>query len=308
MLMIGLSMLFSPFCANIYIVCLPTLEKAINTTPQMINLTVTVYLIFQGIAPTIFGDFADIIGRRPTYMLTFTLFVVANIGLALQSSYAALLALRILQNAGSSAATAISYAVVADIAPPAERGEMLGQALVATNIGIIIGPLLGGVLADTVGWRWIFWLLAILGGIFLFVLSTFFPETARNIVGSGNLEVGPLNRTLLSYLPVKSETQTVGGEQCYHDRKRSLQRRKWLPNSLKSIRLVFYKDTSLVLSISAMAYMVFFCIQASLPGIFVDVYDLDEAQIGYSFIASGTGVVIGGYMNGMFMFHPNHNI
>jgi hypothetical protein len=51
-----------------------------------------------------------------------------------------------------------------------------------------------------------------------------------------------------------------------------------------------------------MAYMVFFCIQASLPGIFVDVYDLDEAQIGYSFIASGTGVVIGGYMNGMFMF------
>jgi multidrug resistance protein len=169
-------MFFSPFCANIYIACLPTLEKAMNTTPQMINLTVTVYLIFQGIAPTIFGDLADTIGRRPTYILTFILFVVANIGLALQSSYAALLALRILQSAGSSAATAISYAVVADVAPPAERGKMLGPALVATNIGIIIGPLLGGVLADTVGWRWIFWLLAILGGIFLSVLLTFFQR------------------------------------------------------------------------------------------------------------------------------------
>ena len=106
--MIGLSMFFSPLCANIYISCLPALKKAMNTTPQLINLTVTIYLIFQGIAPAFFGDLADNIGRRPTYIITFTVFVIANIGLALQSSYAALLALRILQSLGSSAATTIA--------------------------------------------------------------------------------------------------------------------------------------------------------------------------------------------------------
>jgi MFS family permease len=63
-------------------------------------------MIFQGLAPTVFGDLADMAGRRPAYIIAFTIYLGANIGLALQNSYAALFILRCIQSTGSSGAIA----------------------------------------------------------------------------------------------------------------------------------------------------------------------------------------------------------
>ncbi|KAJ0303167.1 uncharacterized protein N0V96_011588 [Colletotrichum fioriniae] len=74
----------------------------LNVSIALINLTVTSYLIIAGIAPAFMGDIADQGGRRPAYILMFTLVVASNIGLALQNSYPALLILRMVQSAGAS--------------------------------------------------------------------------------------------------------------------------------------------------------------------------------------------------------------
>ena len=66
------------------------------------NLTITAYLICQGIVPSVLGDLADMLGRRPVYIIVFLVYFVANIDLAMQDTYPALLALRILQSSGSS--------------------------------------------------------------------------------------------------------------------------------------------------------------------------------------------------------------
>jgi MFS family permease len=86
-------------------------------------------LVAQGIVPAFFGDLADQIGRRPVYLTVLTVYVAACIGLAIQRSYAALLVLRILQSAGSSATVALGVIVVADIAPPHQRGRYVGAML-----------------------------------------------------------------------------------------------------------------------------------------------------------------------------------
>lgn len=72
--------------------------------------------IFQGVAPTIVGGISDRIGRRPAYFLSFTLFIAANVGLALQTNFVALLILSCVQSCGSSGTTALSSAVVSDVA------------------------------------------------------------------------------------------------------------------------------------------------------------------------------------------------
>lgn len=88
---------FSPLSANTYLPGIPKLSASLQVSTTLINLTVTAFLIFQGLAPSFYGDFADMAGRRPAYLVSFIIYVAANIGLATQSSYPALFVLRCLQ-------------------------------------------------------------------------------------------------------------------------------------------------------------------------------------------------------------------
>lgn len=89
--LVGVAMLFSPLSANIYFPAMDQLQDDLDVSAQQINLTITSYLVFQAIAPALFGNAADIIGRRPSFLVMFAIYTAANIGLALQSTYAALL-------------------------------------------------------------------------------------------------------------------------------------------------------------------------------------------------------------------------
>ena len=92
----------SPLSANVYFAALNYIAADLHVSLELTNLTITAYLICQGIVPSIFGDLADMLGRRPVYLLVLLIYFAANIGLALQNSYPALLVLRMLQSTGSS--------------------------------------------------------------------------------------------------------------------------------------------------------------------------------------------------------------
>ena len=110
-------------------------------------------------------------------MTCFILYIAANIGLALQNSYAALFLLRCLQSSGSSGTIALSSGVVADVATASERGSYMGFVTAGALLGPAVGPVIGGVLAQFLGWRSIFWFLTIFGASFLVIFAIFFPET-----------------------------------------------------------------------------------------------------------------------------------
>ncbi|KAL8712657.1 MAG: hypothetical protein Q9220_003189 [cf. Caloplaca sp. 1 TL-2023] len=100
--LVALAGFFSPLSANIYFPALSYLARDLHVSLELMNITITVYLICQGIVPSLVGDLADTVGRRPVYIGTFIVYLAANIGLALQNSYPALLVLRIVQSAGAS--------------------------------------------------------------------------------------------------------------------------------------------------------------------------------------------------------------
>jgi MFS family permease len=109
----------------------------------------------------------------------FTIYIAANVGLALQDSYPALFILRCLQSSGSSGTMALASGVVADIATAAERGKWMGFTYAGSVLGPAVGPLLGGILAEFLGWRAIFWFLVILASAFTIIFAIFFPETGE---------------------------------------------------------------------------------------------------------------------------------
>ena len=101
-LLVAFAGMFSPLSSFIYYPAIHTIALDLGVTITLINLTITSYMIVSGITPAIVGDMADMIGRRPVYLATFIMYFAANIGLALQKSYPALLMLRMLQSAGGS--------------------------------------------------------------------------------------------------------------------------------------------------------------------------------------------------------------
>ncbi|RYP92180.1 hypothetical protein DL770_001687 [Monosporascus sp. CRB-9-2] len=102
--------MFSPMSSFIFYPVTTSLAKSLDVTVGLINLAITTYMVVSGITPAILGNAADKIGRRPVYILALTLYLLANIGLAQQSNFAALLVLRMIQSVGSSGIVGITTA------------------------------------------------------------------------------------------------------------------------------------------------------------------------------------------------------
>ena len=101
-LIVAFAGMFSPLSSFIYYPATNALASGLRTSVEAINLSITSYMIVSGVLPSILGDAADRMGRRPVYLFAFVVYFFANLGLALQDSFPALLVLRMLQSMGSS--------------------------------------------------------------------------------------------------------------------------------------------------------------------------------------------------------------
>ena len=101
-LLVAFAAVFSPLSSFIYYPARNALSGDLGVSLNKIDLTITSYMIVSGVVPSMVGGFADKLGRRPVYLVIFTIYILANVGLAVQHSYPALLVLRMVQSAGSS--------------------------------------------------------------------------------------------------------------------------------------------------------------------------------------------------------------
>lgn len=101
-LLVAFAAVFSPLSSFIYYPARNALANDLHISLNKVDLTITSYMAVSGVVPSLVGGFADELGRRPVYLVIFTIYVLANVGLAFQKSYPALLVLRMLQSAGSS--------------------------------------------------------------------------------------------------------------------------------------------------------------------------------------------------------------
>ncbi|KAK5678075.1 hypothetical protein LTS10_009244 [Elasticomyces elasticus] len=290
---VSISSLISPFGATTFYPALNSLAADLHVTPTLINLSLTTYMIAQGIAPAFIAGMSDTSGRRFSFILCFVIFTVANVGLALQTNYAALLVLRMVQAAGCSAAIALCTAVVADIATSAERGKYMGYATAGLLIGPAFGPTIGGVLDQFLGWRSIFYFLAIFGGVLLVIFTLLFPETCRNVVGNGSIPAKGVNLSILGYLQQRRHAREMeaDGELENASIQLSVKRRKMaFPNPLRTLKILGEKESCIVLLYNGCFFtgMIGFATPI-IPVLYEDIYGLNTLNIGLCYIAMGMG-------------------
>lgn len=276
---------FSPISAQIYLPALTQLSDELDVSSTQINLTITTYMIFQGITPMFLGSLADSGGRRPAYIVCFVIYIGANIGLALAPSYGAILGLRCLQSAGSSTTVALCMAVVADVITSAERGQYVGFTVVPVVLAPALGPIIGGALAQTLGWRSIFWFLTIMAGVTVVLIFMFLPETCRHIVGDGSIYPPPLYRSGWQILTSHRNKgrKAPPAENSFKFKP---------PNVLGSLLMLLEKETGLLLSTSSLIFAGFYCIASAMPTLFKDSYGYDEITVGLMYLPLAFGSIL----------------
>lgn len=237
------------------------------------------------------GDFADRAGRRPAYLVCFLVYIAANIGLALQDNFAALFVLRCVQSAGSSTTIALSAGVVSDIAIAAERGSYMGFVTAGSLLGPAMGPVIGGLLSQFLGWRSVFWFLTIFAGAFMVPFVLFFPETARAIVGNGSVPPPRWNLPLVRWFKSRKTAPPV-------DISRPKLR---FPNPIRTLAIVFQKDVGIILFANAILFAGFYDVTASIPSIYNELYDLNDLEIGLCYIPFGLGATVASIVTGKML-------
>ncbi|GAP86986.1 putative dityrosine transporter [Rosellinia necatrix] len=296
---------FSPLSAQIYFPALDALSRDLGVTVTEVNLTVTTYMIVQAIAPMFVGSLADSAGRRPAFILCFIIYIAACVGCALAPDYAALLVLRALQSAGSSSTVSLCQAVVSDVVTSAERGSYVAFTSVPIILAPSVGPVIGGVISQYLGWRWIFWVLAILSGFVLVLYLFFMPETCRLLVGDGSIRPHPSYRTFWQLFKDARRRKRAGqqsdgssipqdGDGGPNGKGFRIQR----PDLTRTLLILFEKEMFLLLMYSSLIYAGFYAVATAIPAQFASLYGFDGLKIGLVYVPLGVGSIVAAFTTG----------
>ncbi|UPX11210.1 uncharacterized protein EKO05_0001830 [Ascochyta rabiei] len=292
--LVSISALISPFGATTVLPALNVLTGVLDITPTKANISITTYMIAQAIAPTIIGAMSDTSGRRFSFILCYVIYIVANIGLALQTNYVALLILRMVQAVGCSAAIALAFAIVSDISTSAERGKYMGYAGAGILCGPAFGPTIGGILAQFLGWRSIFWFLAIFSGVLLISFAFLFPETCRNVVGNGSIPARGINQSVISCIQQRKLAKQSAPAEDDHEINSDVKpaRRKISLNPLATLRILGEKESCIILLYNGFFFTGMMVTTSAIPDLFKQAYNLNELDVGLCYIANGIGSLL----------------
>ncbi|KAH8884132.1 MFS general substrate transporter [Thozetella sp. PMI_491] len=295
-LIVSTAATFSGFASNIYFPALPEIARDLDVSVELVNLTVTTYLIFQAIAPSVWGPISDVKGRRVAYVCTFLVFLGACIGLAETKNYATLVVLRGLQSTGSASTIAIGSGVIGDITTRESRGGYMGIFQAGLLVPVAAGPVIGGALAGSLGWRSIFWFLAIYCGVFLLALILLLPETLRSIVANGARS--PSN--LLAKHPLSFYQRTTKVKHDTEQPPPKAASKKHI-DATGPFRILVSKHAAPIIVFLAVYYAVWQMSITAMSSLFEERYHLSEAEIGLTFIANGAGSIIGTLITGKIL-------
>ncbi len=141
-------------------------------------------MLASAVIVPVVGKLSDIFGRRPFYIGGLAVFVVGSVLSGFAMNFVWLIGARVLQGIGMGMLMPLSQVIIGDIIPPRQRGKYQGIMGALFGVTSIAGPLLGGLITDTWGWRWLFFVTLPLGFAALVFIARFLrlPYTPRKAI------------------------------------------------------------------------------------------------------------------------------
>ncbi len=146
----------TPFMVSSIIIALPTIGREFGSDAVSLGWVTLAYSLAAAVFLVPIGRLADIYGRKRVFVLGVTVFAISTILSAMAGSLPTLIACRAVEGLGASMIFGTGTAILISVYPPTERGQALGISVAATYLGLSLGPFMGGILTQSLGWRAIF--------------------------------------------------------------------------------------------------------------------------------------------------------
>ena len=246
------------FGLDIYIPIIPQMIKIFNTTPALIQLTLSLFLLFTGLGQLLLGPLADRYGRKPLFYASSLCFAIGSFSCTLATDIIALILARVVASIGACGMLVTAFALVRDLFSSDESAKMYSLLNGAVGISPTFAPILGGYLYLYWGWQSVFYCLTGIGILAFFVSWRYLQET----------------------LPVANQVKVD----------RLVFRRYW--------EVFCHPEFRVYALLGGLAEAVFFCFFSISPFIIIDLHGIPAHQFGYYFAAFGLVIGLGGVASG----------
>lgn len=211
------ALLISTFLAAIEVTIISTAMPQITGSLgglELMSWVFAIYLLTTSVTTPIWGKLADLVGRKPVYMIGVVIFLAGSLLCGLSQTMSMLIVFRALQGIGAGAINPVTFTMIADVFNFEQRAKVQGLVSSMWGIAGILGPLIGGFLVDFVSWHWVFFINIPFGIVSMWMIGRHYKETIekrkRKIDYGGALTftIG-MTALLFALLSVGGET---GGE------------------------------------------------------------------------------------------------
>ncbi len=193
-IVLGLLAAIGPFAIDMYLPALPTIATDLKASTAATQMTLMAFFIAFGVCQIVYGPLSDMVGRKPPIYFGLGIFALGSVGCALASSIESLIAFRVLQGVGASAAMVIPRAIIRDLHTGTEATRLMSLVMLVFSVAPILAPLTGSALIVPFGWRAVFVAVTVVTVLTFVLFAVSLPETNakenRVKVSAANLLAG----------------------------------------------------------------------------------------------------------------------
>ena len=241
---------------------------------------VSIFVLGFAVGPLVAAPLSEIYGRQPAYLLSNLFFVIFTVACAVSSNLGMLVAFRFLAGCAGGTPTTVGGATIGDMFPKEKRGAALAMWGLGAQLGPIIGPIIGGFLSQAKGWRWLFGLQAIIGGVSLLLGILFLRETYAVVI-LGRKTKRTIRDTGDSKLVSALHDGIAPGERF----RRAI---------IRPAKILVFSPIVLLLSIyTAVLFGYLYLFVTTFPTVYQEQYGFSVGLTGLTYLGLGVGTVSG---------------